>query len=154
MDLCQVVYNNLATQIRFGAYRFGDQLPTLEELSHLQMFSIDTVRTAYRRLQADGFITLSKSTGATVKVQYTEAEIAQNIQKFYSQRKDSLLDLSQSMRFLFCNALWTALKHAPPEILDEIDLLVLQNRDILPSYTQHLQLIYGSLHNELMMRLV
>lgn len=37
MDLCQVVYNNLATQIRFGAYRFGDQLPTLEELSHLQM---------------------------------------------------------------------------------------------------------------------
>lgn len=154
MDLCQVVYNNLATQIRFGAYRFGDQLPTLEELSHLQMVSIDTVRTAYRRLQADGFITLSKSTGATVKVQYTEAEIAQNIQKFYSQRKDSLLDLSQSMRFLFCNALWTALKHAPPEILDEIDLLVLQNRDILPSYTQHLQLIYGSLHNELMMRLV
>ena len=154
MDLCQVIYSFLATQIQFGTYRCGDRLPTMEEASQQMLVSFDTVRIAYRHLQADGFINLSQSIGTTVKVKYSEEEIAKNIQKFYAQRSDALHDLSQSMRVLFGNIQWFALKKTSPQRLDEIDSLLTQKKDILLTYTQHLQLIYGSLNNELLMRLV
>lgn len=153
MDLCQVIYSVLVTQIRFGAYRFGDRLPTMEAASQQMLVSIDTVRMAYRRLQAEGFITLSKSIGTAVKVQYSEAEINKNIQKFYAEHKTSLQDLSQSMRLLFGNALWLALKNTPEEALDEIEGYAAQ-KAVFPAYTQQMQKIYGFLHNDLLMRLV
>ncbi len=153
MELCQVIYSFLTTQIRFGAYRFGDRLPTMEETSQQMLVSFDTVRSAYRRLQADGFITLSKSIGTTVRVHYSKAEIERNIQAFYGERKDALLDLSQSMRLLFGKTQWLALKTMPPESLNKIESYA-REKDIFPSYARQLQLIYDSLHNELMMRLV
>ena len=153
MDLCQVIYSVLVTQIRFGTYRFGDRLPTLEEASQLMLVSIDTVRMAYRRLQTEGFITLSKSIGTTVKVQYSEAEIDKNIQKFYAEHKAALQDLSQSMRLLFGNALWLALKNAPEKALDEMEGYAAQ-KAVFPVYAQQMQEIYGFLHNDLLMRLV
>ena len=153
MDLCQVIYSFLAAQIRFGAYRFGEHLPTIEESSLQLMVSIDTVRAAYRRLQAEGCITMSKSIGTTVKAKYSEAEINENIQEFYAERKDALLDLSQSMPLLFGNAQWHALKQMPAETLGKLESLLMQ-KDVLPSYAQQLQMVYGSLHNKLLMRLV
>lgn len=152
MDLCQIIYSVLVTQIRFGAYRFGDHLPTMDEAGQLMLVSVDTVRIAYRRLQAEGFITISKSIGASVKIQYSEAEISRNIQQFYAGHKTALQDLSQSMRILFGNALWLALKNAPEEALDKIEGYAAQ-KAVFPTYAQQMQEIYGYLHNDLLMRL-
>ena len=55
-------------QIRFGTYHYGNHLPTLEEASQLFLVSIDTVRAAYLSLKQEGYISLSRSVGAVVKV--------------------------------------------------------------------------------------
>ena len=72
MELQQIIYKTLAVQIEFGVYRFEEQLPTIEEASQLFLVSTDTVRSAYLRLKHDGYITLSRSVGALVKVSMTQ----------------------------------------------------------------------------------
>lgn len=72
MELQQIIYKTLAMQIEFGVYRFEEQLPTIEEASQLFLVSTDTVRSAYLRLKQDGYITLSRSVGALVKVAMTQ----------------------------------------------------------------------------------
>lgn len=155
MELYQVVYNILVTQIEFGTYRYADHLPTIEEASRFLQVSWDTVRAAYLRLKHNGYIDLTKRMGATVKIAYKESEIQQHIRDFFSARQNALIDLSRSMRPLFSHAQWLGLKSASPQLLDEIDRLAML-RDILPPYSmmQHLQRIYGALHNELLMRFV
>ena len=54
MELYQVVYNILVTQIEFGTYRYADHLPTIEEASRFLQVSWDTVRAAYLRLKHNG----------------------------------------------------------------------------------------------------
>lgn len=145
----------MKVQIQFGTYAFGDRLPTMDETSRWFQVSIDTVRAAYLQLKQEGYITLTQNIGATVCVQYTPLDIERNIQDFFTERKDTLIDLSYSMKPLFANAQWEGLKGVGEEALDEIEQLA-RKTDILPVYSmcQHLQLIYGSLGNDLLMSLV
>ena len=94
MELQQIIYKTLAVQIEFGVYRFEEQLPTIEEASQLFLVSTDTVRSAYLRLKQDGYITLSRSVGALVKVCYDTEDTDRHIQNFYAPRKDALIELS------------------------------------------------------------
>ena len=82
-DLRKVVYSIMLTQIQFGTYRCGEKLPTIEETSRRLCVSIDTARTAYLKLKDEGYITLSKNVGATVKVNYDSQETEQFIQTFF-----------------------------------------------------------------------
>lgn len=154
-ELQQVIYNVLLMQIRFGTYHYGEHLPTLEEASQLFLVSIDTVRAAYLSLKQEGYISLSRSVGAVVKVLYTRQETEQHIQDFYALRKEGLIDVSRSIRPLFGQALCIGFKNASPETLDKILSLSSDSR-FLPSHTmvRILQYIYGSLNNDLLMRLV
>lgn len=154
-ELQQVIYNVLLMQIRFGAYRYGARLPTLEEASQLFLVSIDTVRAAYLSLKQEGYISLSRSVGASVRVLYTSEEIEQHIQAFYALRKDGLIDVSRSMRPLFSHAQCIGFQNASSETLDKIQALSSDSR-LLPSHAmiRILQHIYGSLDNDLLMRLV
>ena len=94
----------MLTQIQFGTYRCGEKLPTIEETSRRLCVSIDTARTAYLKLKDEGYITLSKNVGATVKVNYDSQETEQFIQTFFSARKNAMIDLINSMLPLFGNA--------------------------------------------------
>lgn len=154
-ELQQVIYNVLLMQIRFGTYHYGEHLPTLEEASQLFLVSIDTVRAAYLSLKQEGYISLSRSVGAVVKVLYTRQETEQHIQDFYALRKEGLIDVSRSMQPLFSHALCIGFKNASPETLDKILSLSSDSR-FHPSHTmiRTLQYIYGSLNNDLLMRLV
>ena len=155
MDLQQAIYSFLKTQIRFGVYRFGDHLPIMEEASQGFLVSIDTVRSAYARLRREGYITLSKSVGATVKVRYSQEEIDDSKRTYFAARREALTDLSRSMGPLFGQAQWLSLKNASPDTLNEIETLAARN-DVRPAYMmiRHLHQIYGVLGNDLLLRLV
>lgn len=90
-----------------------------------------------------------------MKVCYDTEDTDRHIQNFYAIRKDALIELSRSMRPLLSYAQWVGFKKASPETLDQMEALALRT-DILPPYRmiRHLQLIYGSLQNELLMRMV
>ena len=45
MERCHVVYDVLKTHIQFGAYRFGDVLPAMENNTENFLVSLDTIRS-------------------------------------------------------------------------------------------------------------
>lgn len=155
MELHQIIYSLLAAQIEFGTYRFGDSLPRIEDASRWLSVSIETARAAYRRLKREGYITLTKKAGAVVAVQFQEPDFERHIQAFFGLRRSSVMDLCQSLGPLFSHAQWFALKNADADRLDEIERLRAQP-EVLPPYTmvRHAELIYGALHNDLLLRLV
>lgn len=155
LEYQQVVYSVLKTQIQFGVYRYGERLPTTEDAARLFHVSVRPIRAAYQYLQHDGYITISKSVGVKVKVRFSESDIEMFIQTFFAQRKHTLIDLSRSMRPLLYNALWLGFRKASPELLDELEQFAVQKDLLLPyRMIQYLQLIYGSLGNGLLIRLV
>ncbi|WP_343209522.1 GntR family transcriptional regulator [Anaerolentibacter hominis] len=155
IEVQQVIYTVLKTQIQFGTYRFGERLPTIEHASSLFYVSCDTIRHAYWRLRKEGYVTISKKAGVKIKVHYSEQDREQHIQAFFAPRREALLDLSRSMKPLFGQAQWLAFRSASPELLDKIECLA-QEKALPPSgaMIRQLQLIYGNLGNDLLMRLV
>lgn len=151
----QVITNVLKTQIQFGVYRVGDRLPIMEDACRLFFVSITTVRAAYKALQKEDLVTISKNVGVKVKVDYSDQEIERNIQSFFASHRCALTDLSRSMQLLFSGAQLQGFKNVSPELLDTMEQFVYQEK-VHPSYRmlRHLRQVYGSLNNDLLMRLV
>ena len=155
MELHQIIYGLFVAQIEFGTYRHKDPLPKMEDVSRWFSVSLDTVKAAYRQLKAEGYITLTKKAGAAVAVQFQEAELEKNIQTFFALRKDAVMDLCQSFGPLFSFAQWFGLKNAGDERLNELERLCEQPKILRPYVmVQHIRLIYGSLNNDLLLRLI
>ena len=119
LELHQVIYAYLLTQIQFGFYRCGESLPGMEELSRQSHISLDTVTLAYHRLCREGYISLTQKAGAKVAVSYRREEIGGYVRRYFAQREAALRDLSRSIWPLFGWALWLSLKHAPPEAAEQ-----------------------------------
>ena len=155
MELQQVIYHILKTQIQFGVYRFGERLPTIEDAARLFLVSVKTIRAAYCHLRRDGYITISKNVGVKVGISYSDQDTEAYIQRFFTEQRDALLDLGQAMRLLFGNAQWLGFKNASPKLLDEIEELSAPNERMAPYVMiRQLQAVYGVLGNDLLMRLV
>lgn len=154
MELRQIVYDVIKTQIQFGAYKAGDILPTMENAAGNFLVSLDTVRAAYLRLQREGYATLSQNIGTMVIKDYSKQEVELHVQHFFSHRKRALIDLSKSLRPLLGHAQWIGLKNAPVEIYKSIEQL--ESHNPLPPFTafNHIMQAYASLGNELLLRLV
>lgn len=154
-DLRKVVYSVLLTQIQFGIYHYEEKLPTIEETSMQLCVSVDTARAAYLKLKEEGYITLLKNVGATVKVKYSPAETEAFIQTFFSVRKSAMLDLVHSMLPLFGSAQWIGLRNASHESLHMMEQLFRQEKPAAPyAILDYLNQKYIPLGNTLLMRLV
>ncbi|WP_302327379.1 GntR family transcriptional regulator [Enterocloster lavalensis] len=154
MERYQVVYNVLKTQIQFGYYRFGDVLPAIENAAADFFVSVDTMRAAYQQLQREGFVTISTNVGTTVVWNYEKEEIEQNIQTFYAQRKNALIDLCKSLRPLLGHAQWIGFQNVPAGIF--VSLRQLEASHTPPRMTtfEHVVQAYTALGNNLLYRLV
>ena len=155
MQLQQLVYGVMETQIKFGSLPYGSSLPTIKETSKYFCVSVDTVRQVYLRLKQAGYISLSPSIGARVSVQYSPEETTQHIQAFFVARQDTLIDLARSAQPLFLYAFWLALKTAPKEILDLVEQRCLDQDLPLPyRMSWNLLQLFRSLGNDLFLRLI
>ena len=155
MELRQSVYCFLAAQIAFGTFRFGDPLPRMEDACRWLSVSLDTVRAAYLQLKREGWISLTKKAGATVAARLSNEETEVYIQSFFSVRREAVMDLCRSLEPLFGRVQWFAMKQMPPDRLDELERLCARSGPP-PTYVifQHIHLIYGTLRNDLLLRLV
>lgn len=154
LELHQVIYAYLLTQIQFGFYRCGESLPGMEELSRQSHISLDTVTLAYHRLCREGYISLTQKAGAKVAVSYRREEIGGYVRRYFAQREAALRDLSRSIWPLFGWALWLSLKHAPPEAAERMVELTRSGYKRPAVIWQHLEQQYGALGNDLLMRLM
>ncbi len=154
-ELRKIVHDVLLTQIQFGAYRCGEKLPTIEETGARLHVSADTVRTAYRKLKEEGYISLSKNVGAAVRADYDGREAEAFIQTFFARRKDAMLDLSNSLLPLFGNAQWIGLKNASEETMGAMASLLVGEPASAPyAMLDYLNHKYSALGNDIFMRLV
>lgn len=155
MELQQIIYHLLETQITFGGYRFGDSLPTIKEASSYFNVSIDTVRLAYVRLKQEGYITLSTCVGAAVSVNFSDEEIQQHIRTYFACRRQPLLSFARSVGILVNYIQWFALQSSTPESLDEMERICL-NQEIPPIFrmSRQIQLLYAPLSNDILLNLM
>ncbi len=153
LELYEVIYSYLLTQIQFGFYHQGENLPGMEELSQQSHLSMDTVTQAYHRLCEKGYITLTKKAGAKVSADFTQAEIRNHIQRYFAQRETALRDVSHSIWPLFGWALWLSLKHTPPEAAQRMMQLAQDEHKPPTMLWQHIEHQYGALGNPLLMRI-
>lgn len=153
-ELCNVVYGVLKTHIQFGVYHYGDALPTMEHAAGSFFVSLDTIRRAYLRLQKDGYITISQNVGSVVIKDYSEQQIEDHVQLFFSQRKNALIDLSKSIGPLTGHAQWLGLKNAPAKMLNSTPLSD-ANHTYPPTFAfDYIMTAYASLGNDLLLRLL
>ncbi len=154
-ELRTVVHSVLLNQIQFGVYHCKDKLPTIEETGAWLCVSVDTARAAYLELKEEGYITLSKNVGATVKVDYSAQDTEQFIQTFFASRKTAISDLADSMKALLSNAQWHSLKKASPKLLTAMKESFRKNCTVAPyAMLEHLNQKYNTLGNSILMRLV
>ena len=154
MERYQVVYSVLKTQIQFGFYKFGDVLPPIENAAADFFVSVDTMRAAYQQLQREGFVTISTNIGTTIVRDYGKQEIEQNIQIFYAQRKNVLIDLSKSLRVLLGHAQWIGFQNVPAEIYRGLRQHGTSHTQPRISTFEHVIQAYTALGNNLLFRLV
>lgn len=155
MELHQLIYELFKRQIMFGVHHFEDTLPTMKEASEYFFVSVDTVRKAYLKLKQEGYITLSTGVGAVVSVRYGNRAIRRNIQNFFARRRTALFDLAHSTFPLLSYAQWVSLRYAGPEILDEVEAFCTAKNTPSPyRRVQQFLLIYNSLGNDLLIRLI
>lgn len=153
-ELCEVVYGVLKTHIQFGVYHYGDVLPTMENAARSFYVSLDTIRRAYLRLQQDGLITITQNVGSAVIKNYSDGQIEDNIQLFFSQRKKALIDLSRSIGPLTGHAQWIGLKNTPAEILKNLPRSE-AGHTYPPAFVfDYIMTAYASLGNDLLLRLL
>lgn len=154
MERCQVVYGVLKTHIQFGVYGFGDTLPTMENSAENFLVSLETIRSAYLRLQQEGYITLSQNVGSKVIIDYSEQDIEHNVQLFFAARKNALIDLSKSIRPLLAHAQWIGLKNAPADIYSHM-MEQKETHGLQPLIAfNHIMQAYDALGNDLLTRLL
>lgn len=153
LELHQIIYEAILTQIQFGVRRYKDSLSSADETGRLFCVSVDTVQSVYRRLKKEGYISLMRNAGAKVIMSYDDAEIEQHVQTYFSLRKDALLDMSRSIQPLLGNIQWIGLKYASPDTLDTIEHLSDKHTNhtfVMWHYVEHK---YVALHNNILMRL-
>lgn len=153
MELQQTIYDTLLAQIQFGAFQYKDSLPTAAVLSEFFHVSVDTVQLAYRRLKKEGYISLSRNVGAKVMVAYSDAEIEQYIQAYFSRRKDALLDLSGAIQPLLCRLQLFSLKHTSGETFDNIERFYEKHAQQPYAMWHYYEQKYAALGNAILMRL-
>ena len=153
MELQQMLYDTLLTQIQFGTYRHLDSLSAAIDVGAQFHVSVDTIQSAYRRLKKEGYISLSKNTGAKVVAAYTDEEIEQHIQSCFALRKEALLDLSRSLQPLLGRIQWLGLKHASPQTLENINQLSQRHEQQPYVMWQYFEQKYVALGNAILTRL-
>lgn len=154
-ELHEIIYAMLHTQIAFGAYPYKASLPRMEDAAKWFSVSVDTIHATYLKLKKEGYITLTKKAGALVAVQLSQAEQAHHIQMFFSSRRAVYFDLCESRVPVFGELTRLAINSLGQEELKKLEQILCQT-DLLFSYKiiQCAILLYGSLHNSLLQRLI
>lgn len=91
-----LIYEYFKLRFHFECYKQGDQLPTIETLCNRFNISSLTVRTALKRLEAEGMLSMHNGRRSTVIFDQSREERDDFAIRFFNQRRHALPDLFQS----------------------------------------------------------
>lgn len=149
--LYDYLYQSILTQIRCGALRRGDQLPSQTELCRQYNVGITTVRRVYRMLQAEGIVSSGARTKAVIQCDLPQEKSA----GLAVMRKAIILDMFCSLAPLYPGLqAWGAMqmKDLNPlrELLEQFAKSE-EQRGQLHAYSQLLDSLFLPMHNQVLM---
>lgn len=100
-ELNELIYEYYESRILFGIYRYGEQLKSIPQICTSFSVARNTVQIAFNRLEENGYIKTEKRKVARVVYQGDEELFRENIVKYFSQRKDGILDFQLSGNLMF-----------------------------------------------------
>lgn len=95
-----LIYEYFYMRFRFGYYKCGDTLPTIDTLCREFGVSAQTVKTALKHLRAEGYIDMHNGRATKVLFQQSTQELCDFALNFFSQRKHAFSDLNRSVELI------------------------------------------------------
>lgn len=119
-----LIYEYFFLRFHFQYYKFGDTLPPIDILCREFNVSAQTVKSALRRLRANGYISMRNGMYTRVIFKQTEQELTDFVLRYFSERWESYADLYASAELVFIPLLTECLKR-----MDETDLEYISSLD-------------------------
>lgn len=117
-ELYELIYEYYESRIRFGAYRYGEQLMSIPQICASFRLARNTVQAALEKLEKNGYIKTEERKVARVVYQGAEELFQENTAKYFVPRKAGILDIHYHGGVMFLpmweigvNALELELRH-------------------------------------------
>jgi len=149
--LPDLIYEYFVMHFHSRFYRYGDMLPTIEQLSQGCFVSLDTVKTVLKRLRNEGYVITQGGKGIQVAFSQSEEERNAYVERFFSQRHSTLPDLNKSAPLIMVSLVAEGLCRIDDK--DSAYLSSLINQIKLGNYAQFYSTILRKLNNPLAMNL-
>lgn len=91
-----LIYEYFVVRFHFQYYKYGDSLPKTDILCRQFNVSSLTIKSAFRRLQEEGYISRCHGRSAQVLFQQSDRELNEYAIRFFLERRDVIPDLYQS----------------------------------------------------------
>ncbi|RGY98901.1 GntR family transcriptional regulator [Clostridium sp. AM58-1XD] len=98
--LFEYLYENLKEQILNGYLQYGEKLPSMSQISEVYHVGIRTVREVLHALKAEGLILTEERRPAVVIYRLPEEEKKEWVVKAVLERKESILEVYETMYLL------------------------------------------------------
>lgn len=92
-ELYELIYEYYESRIRFGAYRYGEQLMSMPQICASFRLARNTVQAALDKLEKNGYIKTEERKVARVVYQGTEEMYRKSIAGYFVPRKEGILDI-------------------------------------------------------------
>lgn len=94
--LANLIYEYFVVRFHFQYYKQGDSLPKTDALCRQFSVSSLTIKSAFKRLQEDGYIHRCRGRSAQVLFRQSDRELGEYAVRFFSERRAVIPDLYQS----------------------------------------------------------
>lgn len=99
--LQQLVYDYFETRILFGFYRYGDKLPSIQQIGAMFHLGRTTVRAALSLLEKEGYIVTEERKTAVVVFRAGVDGFEENAAKYFIPRREGMEDFEKAGLLLF-----------------------------------------------------
>lgn len=99
--LQQLVYDYFETRILFGFYRYGDKIPSIQQIGAMFHLGRTTVRAALSLLEKEGYIVTEERKTAVVVFRAERDGFEENAAKYFIPRKEGMEDFEKAGLLLF-----------------------------------------------------
>lgn len=103
----RLVYEYYETRILYGYYKYGEALPSIQNICKLFHMAPATVRSALGQLEKSGYIKMDGKKRACVTYSASPEQYLENAACYFLPRMSGIMDLGPSGRLLF-EPLWKA----------------------------------------------
>lgn len=117
-----LIYEYFVVRFHFQYYKYGDTLPTIEALCRQYSVSSLTIKSAFKRLEEEGYISRSHGRSARVLFRCGDKDLDEFAVHFFSERREGIPDLYQSTELIFLPMLTKGLM-----LMEEKDFVYLEN---------------------------